>query len=138
MSKDLRFDHVGPQFKVKDVGDAVAFYSTALHFEVDYFTGDPPTYAVVSRDNVYLHLFSAGELAEKTGPGVAFVVVQGIAELWEVVEEFADIDMVYPLKDRDYGEGVRFTDFAIADPDGNVLRIGEQLDEAVEMIRNED
>ncbi|MCP4903135.1 MAG: hypothetical protein GY906_39745 [bacterium] len=127
MSQELRFNHVGPQFKVKDVADAVAFYSTALGFEVDYFSGDPPSYAVVFRDEVYVHLCSGDDWAKGLGPSAAFIAVKGIAELWEHVEEFADIEMIYPLDDRDYGDEVRFSDFAIADLDGNILRIGEPI-----------
>ena len=38
-----RFNHVGPQFAVRDVTVAVSFYSTVLGFGVDYLDGDQPS-----------------------------------------------------------------------------------------------
>lgn len=128
MSDDLRFDHVSPQFRVHDVAESAAFYSAALHFEVMYFAGDPPTYAVVCRDEVYLHLCAGSGWAENLGAGAAFITVSDVDELWERVDGFADVEIVYPLEDRDYGDGVLFRDFALSDPDGNVLRIGQEID----------
>jgi catechol 2,3-dioxygenase-like lactoylglutathione lyase family enzyme len=127
MDTSVSFNHVGPQFRVSDVAAAVMFYSTVLGFEVDYFAGDPPRYAVVCRDEVYIHLCTGDGWSSELGPGAAFIAVNGALALWQQIEEYADLDVVYQLEERDYGDGVRVFDFAIGDVDGNVLRIGELL-----------
>ena len=40
----------------------------------------------------------------------------------------AVLGFVQPLEDLDYGQEVRFKVFAISDPAGNTLRIGEPLE----------
>ena len=36
-------------------------------------------------------------------------------------------DVIEPLRENEYGQGVRVTDFSIRDPDGNILRIGDLI-----------
>jgi len=124
MNHEIHFDHVGPHFLVADVSAAAEFYSTSLGFEVDYVDGSPPHYAVVCRDEVYLHLSLQGPKGFPEGPGCAFVAVTEVELLWARISSTAT-EVVEPLADRDYDQGVRFRVFTIRDPDRNVLRIGE-------------
>lgn len=51
-----RLKGIAPQFVVADVVRAAEHYRDALGFTVvDYF-GDPPVFAIVSRDGVEIHL----------------------------------------------------------------------------------
>jgi predicted enzyme related to lactoylglutathione lyase len=126
MTEPTRFNHAGPHFVVSDVPVAVDFYSVALGFGVDYLDGEPPHYAVVFRDNVYIHLSLRAPLSSPIGPGCAFLAVSGIDPLWARVAA-ARVEVIEPLADRDYGHGARFRVFTIRDPYQNVLRIGESL-----------
>jgi len=81
---------------------------------------------VVCRDEVYLHLSLQGPQGFPDGPGCAFVAVTGVEVLWARISSTAT-EVVEPLADRDYDQGVRFRVFTIRDPDLNVLRIGEIL-----------
>ena len=129
MSTNVRFNHVGPQFAVDDVQQAVGFYAAALGFKLDYLDGEPPHYAVVFRDEVYIHLSLSNDPGFNPGCGRAFIAVSGVEYLWEQVRSVAEESICESLEDRDYGHGVRFKGFAIRDPDGNILRIAEPLKE---------
>lgn len=127
MKNAVRFNHMGPQFAVDDVSKSVGFYAAALGFGLDYLDGDPPHYAVVFRDEVYFHLSHPEPPLFIRGAGRAFVAVSGIDAIWERVQSEAPNAIVRPLEDLDYGQEVRFRVFAVADPSGNTLRIGEPL-----------
>jgi hypothetical protein len=100
--------------------------------QVDHYFGtkvkDPSTYAVVFRDEVYIHLCDQNGLDYQIGgPGAVFIAITGIDELWHRVKNSESMIMV-ALCDMDFGHGVRFHIFTIKDPDDNVLRIGEQIE----------
>jgi predicted enzyme related to lactoylglutathione lyase len=127
MGSETRFNHMAAQFAVDDVSRAIGFYAAALGFELDYLDGDPIRYAVVFRDEVYIHLSRAQPPEFVPGGGRAFVAVAGVNEIWERVLREAPDSITHPLGDIDYGHGINFRVFAISDPDGNSLRIGEPL-----------
>jgi hypothetical protein len=127
MDSEIRFNHAGIQFAVKNVAASLEYYKKVLGFEADYLSGDPVEYAVVFRDEVYIHLCSK-ELHIFIGPGCGFFSVSGIELLWKHVQS-CEIDVVQPLQENDYGQGVKFKDFTIIDPDKNVLRIGQPAGE---------
>jgi len=126
MKKYIRFNHCGPQFVVKNVTQAVKFYADVLDFGIDYINGSPPTYAVVFRDEVYIHLSYSKVIAYQIGPGAAFIAVTGVEKLWQHVQSSRAV-IKDPISDQDFGQEVRFKTFTIQDPDNNILRIGEQL-----------
>jgi predicted enzyme related to lactoylglutathione lyase len=127
MKSGIRFNHMGPQFAVEGVGRAVGFYAAVLGFGLDYLDGEPPHYAVIFRDEVYIHLSHPESPLFVSGAGRAFVAVTGIDKVWKRARSEAPEAIVQPLEDLDYGQEVRFRIFAIADPAGNTLRIGEPL-----------
>jgi catechol 2,3-dioxygenase-like lactoylglutathione lyase family enzyme len=135
MKNGVRFNHVGPQFAVEDVEKAVGFYAAVLGFALDYLDGEPPHYAVVFRDEVYIHLSQSQQPDLKPGGGRAFVVVSGIDVVWERARSEAPNSITQPLETLDYGHEVRFRGFALSDPAGNTLRIGEPL--TIDPIREE-
>lgn len=132
MKSGVRFNHVGPQFAVEDVEGAVGFYATALGFEVDYLDGEPPRYAVVFSDEVYIHLSLPQPPDFMPGGGRAFVAVSGVKEIWDRVRSAAPDSIIQPLQDLEYGDHVRFRVFALSDSAGNMIRIGEPLRRALE------
>ena len=120
----ISFNHVAPHFYASDVIRSRQFYEDVLGFAVDYSDGEPPHYVVMCRDEVYLHLSQVGPYGVPQRPGAAFIAVAGVDALWAHVHTWPDC-VVDPLTDADYGGGVRFRVFAMRDPDGNLLRIGE-------------
>lgn len=127
MKKGVRFNHISPQFFVDDVGKSVGFYAAVLGFGLDYLDGEPPHYAVVFRDEVYIHLSQPDSSKIEIGAARAFVSVSGVEAVWERARSEAPDSIVQPLEALDYGHDVRFKVFSIADPAGNTLRIGEPL-----------
>jgi catechol 2,3-dioxygenase-like lactoylglutathione lyase family enzyme len=120
------FDHCSPQFAVQSVTKSIEFYADVLGFSIDYLSGSPPTYAVVFKDDVYIHLCHRRIVDYLLGPGAAFISIKGIDELWPQVQ-YSEAEIIEALADRDYGEDVRFKIFTIKDLDENIIRIGEQL-----------
>jgi catechol 2,3-dioxygenase-like lactoylglutathione lyase family enzyme len=120
-----RFNHIGPQFAVRDVARAISFYGEALGLTVDYVDGDPPEYAVVYRDEVYIHLSVSADPDFNPGGGRAFLAVSGVNGVWEQVCSGFRTSVIQTLADWDFRHGVRFRGFIMKDLDGNVLRIGE-------------
>jgi len=129
MTEQSRFNHAGPHFAVRDVSRAMSFYEGVLGFGLDYIHGDPAEYAVVFRDEVYIHLSLSNHPSFAPGAGRAFVAVSGVEQVWKQVCSKAQESACEPLENRDYGQGVRFRGFAVEDPDGNILRIAEPLEE---------
>lgn len=127
MKKGVRFSHISPQFFVDDVGKSVGFYAAVLGFGLDYLDGEPPHYAVVFRDEVYIHLSRPDPSKFEFGAGRAFVSVAGVDEVWERARSEAPDSIVQSLEALDYGHEVRFKVFSVVDPAGNTLRIGEPL-----------
>jgi predicted enzyme related to lactoylglutathione lyase len=127
MKSGIKFQHAGLLFPVKDVVEAMKFYWDVLGFDVDYEDGTPPHYAVVCRDEVYIHLCLKEAQLFEIGPGCGFISVAGVDELWSHVQSIR-AEIFQTLEERDFGHGVVFKVFTMKDPDGNVLRIGQAMD----------
>jgi hypothetical protein len=97
-----------------------------LGFGIDYLSGSPPDYAVVFRDKVYIHLCHQKVVDYNLGQGAVFVVVSSVEKIWQEVQSFGS-EVIDPIADQDYRQGVRFKVFTIKDLDENILRIGEKL-----------
>jgi predicted enzyme related to lactoylglutathione lyase len=115
---------VAPQFLVRDLAAAIAFYETRLGFTTDFvYRG---FYASVSRDGAPIHLKCAPKLdAERdhrrTGEHLdAFFAVSGIQALHdELVGRGAPISD--PLARRPWNT----IEFHVEDPDGYILCFSE-------------
>jgi hypothetical protein len=128
MADGTRFNHVAPHMAVEDVAAGVRFFIDVLGFETDYGDGEPLRYAVVRRDEVYVHLSRPTPDGWPPGPGCAFLSVQGIDDLYKLVQDHNHrVEVVEALADRDFGHGVRLRTFTIRAPEGNVLRIGQPM-----------
>jgi predicted enzyme related to lactoylglutathione lyase len=126
MKPSISYNHIAPQFVVKNVEDSINFYSQILGFKVDYLSGSPPNYAVVFRNEVYIHLCVKEQQDYTVGPGSVFMVVNGIEKIWENIQN-SNIEIISPLADQDYSSNAKFKVFTIYDLDKNVLRIGEKI-----------
>ena len=123
-----RFNHIGPTLAVRDVPAGIAFFAKVLDFGIDYLGGDPPEYAVVFRDEVYIHLSVPDEPVFPAGSGRVLIVVSEIEPVWEKVVSVYPESVIDSLADCDWGLEVRFKAFTMVDLDGNTLRIAEPLD----------
>lgn len=116
-----------PQFLVRELAVAVAFYEQRLGFQCDFvYEG---FYASVSRDGAIIHLKCASRLEEERGHRKAgehldaYLTVIGIGDLHEeLVGRGAPIAKA--LEERPWGT----RDFHVEDPDGYILCFSEAAD----------
>ena len=109
-------------FTVTDVGRSLAFYLERLGFIEEFKLGDPPTYAIIERDMVQLHLMPASQAAEALGLSSIYVFVAGVDALHDqLVARGCPIDSA----PQDYFYGMR--EMSVRDPDGNRLTFGEEV-----------
>jgi catechol 2,3-dioxygenase-like lactoylglutathione lyase family enzyme len=108
-----------PTLGVRDVATSLDFYTGALGFGVIVSMGEPPNFAIVSRDAV--------------GLGVVQTEAPAVAEFACC---YFDVDDVEALHQRCVDAGARIVapltrqpwgnyDFVVADPDGHLLACGE-------------
>lgn len=109
-------------FTVSDVGRGMEFYRRALGFREYFRLGDPPTYAIIARDAVYVHLMPASRDANSLGRSTIYVFA-------------ADVDALHadlcgrgcPIEraPADYEYGMR--ELSVRDPDGNRITFGQEV-----------
>jgi hypothetical protein len=116
-----------PYFPVPDVGAASAHYESVLGFRREYIAGDPPQFAIVSRDGLAIMLRRVADgvhLVPNEGQGGTWDVFFWVSGLTELFDELKNLgaDIVYgPVFQAEYG----MNEFAVRDGDGYVLGFGE-------------
>lgn len=112
-----RVHAIDPVLPVRDVRAAAAFYAQLGFALVADF---PPQYAIVQRDAAHLHLrCAAGELKEGENPAGIYIYVEDVRAFYAELIARGVKTLGEP---RPQAWGV---DFALSDPDGNLVRIGE-------------
>jgi uncharacterized glyoxalase superfamily protein PhnB len=115
---NIQCDQVYPLLAVKDIGDAVEFYTTKLGFRPGFTWGDPPHFAGVNFGDVSVHLSSNMPAAVN----YVYFVVSDARELYRFhVDNGVEITEV--PADRPYG----LHDYRIRDPYGNELGFGHYI-----------
>lgn len=117
-----RLLYTNPGLRARDVKTLAEWYRDALGFEIRLLWRDPPTYAMVGRDEIRLAI---GPRDDEFGPGTAYIHVRGVDALYA---EFLDrkVAIHRPLEVTDY----RMKDFDLYDPEGNRLCFGETVESA--------
>jgi len=110
---------------VRDVVESIAFYRRAAGFEVHASIGEPPSFALIARDDVGLGLVQTSA-PPVTGFVCCYVDVEGVEDLHRRCVE-AGATITSPLTHQPWGNH----DFVIADPDGNQIAFGEVPSAAV-------
>lgn len=121
-----RFQRGSPYFPVADVAVTQKYYSETLGFRIEYSAGDPPEFAVVSRDGCGVMLRRVNDPARirpmesQGGTWDAFFWVSDVNALSAELSS-KGVTIVYPVTIQPYG----MKEFAIRDVDGHVLGFGE-------------
>jgi catechol 2,3-dioxygenase-like lactoylglutathione lyase family enzyme len=111
-----------PQLFVADVPRAAKFYEKTLGFSIAYLYGEPPFYALVTRDGIGLNLRCVvpppvdSALREKKSLLGASIITNGVKALFLEFKE-RGADLAQTLTEQPWGA----TDFIVRDPDGNLL-----------------
>ena len=118
------FSSVAPVYPVDDVEAAVDWYRAVLDFDPVYVNrdedGDPTNYAVLRRDQAWLHLIRRAEAPAGRSGGVSaqFTMGGSIDELYAALQA-QSVEILQPISDQPWG----CRDFIIADPSGNAVWI---------------
>ncbi len=117
-----------PYFPVADVARTGAYYRDVLGFQLEYAGGDPPEFAVYSRDGCPLMLRrvpDASRIQSNEAPGGtwdAFFWVSDVDALFAELHEKGAVFAYGPTL-QPYG----MKEFAARDPHGYVLGFGQTM-----------
>jgi uncharacterized glyoxalase superfamily protein PhnB len=109
---------VSPIFQVANLQRGIDFYTKVLGFELAWTWSEPPDRASLCRDSVEITL----EVESQPVPSQIYVQVNSIDDYYARIIA-AGAKIAVPLAARVYG----MRDCRIADPDGNVISLGEAL-----------
>jgi catechol 2,3-dioxygenase-like lactoylglutathione lyase family enzyme len=118
---------VAPILPSSDLASTTAFYERLGFGQASFFPGE---YLIVNRGDVWLHFFPVADLDPWTSIAGCYLYVEDADALYS---EYAALGLPGegiprlqgPPDDSDYG----MREFAVVDPDGNLLRIGSRLAE---------
>lgn len=107
-----------PNLGVKSVSNSLDFYCGKLGFDVRASMGDPPTFALIVRDDAEIALVEDGNAT----PGGCYIYVADVDWLYEQYRA-RGLSVTHPLTTHTYG----MRDFVVADPDGHRIAFGERV-----------
>ena len=120
-----QFDIAIPILPSRSVNDTLAFFRR-LGFDGKIW-GDPYSYAILRRGTVELHFFTHKELRPADSSAGCYIRVSNVESIYQAfaLAQLArkGIPRMDALEDKPWG----MREFAIVDPDGNLLRVGQTL-----------
>jgi catechol 2,3-dioxygenase-like lactoylglutathione lyase family enzyme len=109
-----------PILPVSDLSRAIAYYQRLGFSAEPYDDG----YVFLTRDELEIHLRVASDLIEGQNPsGIYFYLANGSSAALEAEFRAAHVPILSPLAPREW----KMNEFVLSDPDGNLLRFGEDL-----------
>ena len=120
-----KFDIAIPILPSRSVNDTLAFFRR-LGFEGKIF-GDPYFYAILTRGTVELHFFTHAELRPAESSAGCYIRVSDVESIHRAFALAQLPRKGIPRMDALEDKPWRMREFAIGDPDGNLLRIGQTL-----------
>jgi len=122
---DRPIQRIVPILPVGDLARSIAYYCRLGFAAEPYDNGGE--YAFLTRDSLEIHLRTARDLIEGQNPsGVYFYLKPGSAAALEAEFRDAGVPILSPLAIREW----KMNEFVLSDPDGNLLRFGENLSSA--------
>lgn len=118
---EVAFRQAAPILCVLKLDQAIAFYARLGFALVARFEG----YALLGRDDISLHLrvpSPTEKVTAEANPCGAYFYLRGV-DGFAIAAEQQGIEILGAPRDQPYG----LREFAISDPDGNLLRFGEPL-----------
>ncbi len=126
------FIRAAPYFPVPDVAATGRYYAEVLGFRCEYAAGEPPEFAVYSRDGSPIMLrrvAEAGLICPNERQGGTWDVFFWVRDAETLFAELSGKGavVVYPPVVQHYG----MKEFAVRDPDGHVLGFGQEWTRAL-------
>lgn len=120
MTNQENFSHAATVLPVINVRKSIAFYTKKLGFHLSFSWSDPPTYAVLVRGGVSIHLTKRNDDKSPSDEHCAlYIFVYDVDQIYQQCEK-EGISIINVPEERDY----KMTDFDIIDPDGYVITFG--------------
>jgi len=120
-----KFDIAIPMLPSRSLSDTLAFFRR-LGFD-GKILGNGDSYAILTRATVEIHFFSHSELRPAESCAGCYIRVLDVKDIYQafVLARLPQkgIPHMDALEDKPWG----MREFAIVDPDGNLLRIGQTL-----------
>ena len=112
-----QLSHASPVFPVPDVKQTAEYYRDKLGFEIKFLWEDPPTYAVLKREGVGIHLSKKADDFEPSGRHTAYYIF--VYDVEGLFKEFKEkgVEILNEPQQREYG----MVDFDIRDMNGYIL-----------------
>lgn len=116
------FSHASPIFRVSDVLATAEYYRDKLGFTIDFQWENPPSYIVLHRDEIAIHLAESSNVVPLSPFPALYVFVHDVDHIYE---EYASrgVQIVGPISDTDY----QMREFMIEDINGTRLMIGKGI-----------
>lgn len=117
------FSHSSIILPVSDVNQTAIFYRDKLGFDISFLWEDPPSYAVVNRDEaVGIHFTNSETPINLNEPPRLYIFVQDPDAVYEEYKK-AGVKIIEPINDTDY----KMREFVIEDLNGYKLVIGKGI-----------
>lgn len=116
-----RVTQVFPIFLVRNLDEALSYYSDKLGFSIAWKWGDPVSRAGVALDDIEIQLEGAG-LGAPPGPSVVYCHMTDVDAYFAACQARGAI-VAMELGDRPWG----MRDFRVLDPSGNRLGFASRL-----------
>lgn len=116
-----RIAPIAPIVPVTDIARALAFYCGIFGFEKVFENGDPVGFVILEKDDAEL-LLTLNRSHQATGENVAHLMVNDATALYDLMARHK-VRIVKGLRDADFG----LRCFVFADPDGNLIDVGEPI-----------
>lgn len=129
-ANEQQFRATAPYFVVRNLKESVEYYHRVLGFNMPKLWGDPPTFAMPSRDGFIFMLKQADSGADVTtshdqsGYWDAYVWINDADSLFAKFQEDGALIEYEPCIQEEYD----MKEFAVRDPDGHVIAFGQHYE----------
>lgn len=114
-----------PILPCRSVQKTIEFYRE-LGFDGKIW-GAPYFYAILTRGEVEIHFVTHAELVPEESAAGCYIRVQEVDEIFSLYEKVDLPHSGIPRMDRVENKPWGMREFAIVDPDGNLIRIGQTM-----------
>jgi catechol 2,3-dioxygenase-like lactoylglutathione lyase family enzyme len=122
MSSPVTLQAFASVFTVAEVPPSLRFFTDKLGFTVHFQMGEPPSYAIVERGAVSIHLMPKSQDPRGLGTSSIYVFAAGVDALHD---ELKGRGCPIEAAPENFSYGMR--EMSVRDPDGNRVTFGEEI-----------
>ena len=128
--REQQFQATAPHFVVEDLRTSVTYFHEVLGFDLPKLWGEPPSFAMPSRDGFIFML-------QQAEPGSNSTRSLGRGQIWDAYVWVNDADALFAEFSKngaiiEYEPCIReaydMKEFAVRDPDGHIIAFGQHYE----------